>query len=105
MVLAAHEALTNALTHSGAVEPVSLSAGRQDGHVTVEIVDAGTWAPPVDDHGWGLLIMRRATTTATIETNEHGTRVTLTQSLTPDALPNPSQEPFAARRLGPRRGQ
>jgi len=82
LVLAAHEAIANALTHSATTEPVSISAAREDEHVTVEIVDAGTWAAPADKgNGWGLLIMRRATTSATIETNEDGTRVSHVQVL------------------------
>jgi anti-sigma regulatory factor (Ser/Thr protein kinase) len=82
LVLAVHEALANALRHSGTTEPVTVHGSVVDHVVTVDVVDHGTWAPAPDGHtGLGLAIIDGAVESANVETGPGGTHVRLVQSL------------------------
>jgi len=86
VLLAAHEALVVALTHSLAGDPAELSAVCEDDHVRVDIdiADAGTWTPTTeDDSHRALEIIRSSTTWAAVNTEPGQTRVRLIQHLHP----------------------
>jgi serine phosphatase RsbU (regulator of sigma subunit)/anti-sigma regulatory factor (Ser/Thr protein kinase) len=85
VVLAAWEACANAVEHAHdpADDYVTVDARVNDSTVTLVIEDSGAWVPPAErtDRGLGLRLMRSTMTSVDIETNESGTRVTLTKSL------------------------
>jgi anti-sigma regulatory factor (Ser/Thr protein kinase) len=82
LLIATHEALANAVKHSGTPTPAILTVTHIDGSITIEITDRGRWTDRPDDHpGLGLRMMKNAVETATIATNDNGTVVRITQPL------------------------
>jgi serine/threonine-protein kinase RsbW len=94
VVLAVDEAVTNAVEHAHASDPVAPAgvgpspgpgrvtlgaAGRGcGGGVAVAVGDDGTWQPPADDpghRGRGVQLIGRLADRSTITTSEHGTCV------------------------------
>jgi anti-anti-sigma factor len=81
LVLAASEALTNAVEHAydgGGTGPVELRLEqRADGAVTTTIRDHGRWRPavPAPDRGRGIEIMRRVTDQVEVAPSDRGTTV------------------------------
>jgi anti-sigma regulatory factor (Ser/Thr protein kinase) len=86
IVLAVGEACNNAVEHAydGRPGDVWISVGEYDGLLRITVEDRGSWQPEKredDTRGRGLPIMHRLMHTATIETTERGTRVTLEREL------------------------
>ena len=79
VVLAAHEALANALSHSRSSQPPLLEAHRVGRSVTVEVTDRGEWLP-AHDLDLGLAIIQ-AVPGSSIESGATGTTVRLVQTL------------------------
>jgi len=81
LVLAAHEALANAVSHSRSSQPPLLDVQRVGNLVTVEVRDRGEWSPVPHDHpGLGLAIIQ-AIPGSSIESSTTGTTVRLVQTL------------------------
>ena len=81
VVLAIHEAVVNALEHSGGTQPVVVRGTRLDGLVAVEVLDSGSWKAPElpapEGRGRGLALIRDLVTNAEIITRTDGTTVRL----------------------------
>ena len=81
VVLAIHEAVVNALEHSGGTQPVVVRGMRLDGLVIVEVLDSGSWKAPgrtaPEARGRGLALIRDLVTDAEIITRTDGTTVRL----------------------------
>lgn len=81
VVLAGWEACANAIEHSKSAtdDVVTVAAHVSDSTVTVVVEDSGRWVDPSErsDRGLGLRLMRETMSSVSIETGEHGTRVTL----------------------------
>lgn len=83
-VLAAHEAVANAIQHSGAANLVSVRGTRGSAGVEIEISDDGRWKVPAepsnDDRGRGLELIRSLFPDATISSGAFGITVRLGHS-------------------------
>ena len=81
VVLAIHEAVANALEHSGGAQPVVVRGTRLEGLVVVEVLDSGSWKAPElpapEERGRGLALIRDLVTDAEIITRTDGTTVRL----------------------------
>ena len=83
VVLATHEAVANAIQHSGTTDRIRVRADAKPDGLTIEISDGGAWRIPVDpppiERGRGLTLIRSLVSTATIDTDAAGTTVRLHQ--------------------------
>lgn len=80
LALAVHEALSNAIRHSGTPTPAVLVARHFNSLIAVEVKDHGRWSDPAEDHpGLGLKIMKNAVESTTINIDADGTTVRLLQ--------------------------
>jgi anti-sigma regulatory factor (Ser/Thr protein kinase) len=83
VILATHEAVANAIQHSGTTDPVRVRADSVPDGLTIEISDDGAWRtpddPPAQERGRGLNLIRSLVSDATIDTDGHGTTVRLHQ--------------------------
>jgi anti-sigma regulatory factor (Ser/Thr protein kinase) len=82
IVLAASEAVTNAIEHAyhgRGPGVVGVAAQREDDRLTLEITDRGRWrkAEPSDERGRGVLLMHGLMDRVEIDTGEVGTRIVL----------------------------
>jgi anti-sigma regulatory factor (Ser/Thr protein kinase) len=99
LVLAADEALTNALVHSGTDQSVEVELGCLHGTVRITVRDFGRWSPEASDpdHGRGLLLADALTDQLEVTRAESGTTVTLARQVSEPAGPAPAAaEPAAA---------
>lgn len=79
-ILAAHEAVVNAIDHSGTRHPIVVRARREEQTITIEVADRGRWKPPPLDpggRGLGLTLIAGLVDDLGIERNHDGTRVRL----------------------------
>ena len=106
LVLAANEAVTNAVEHAyrpaRSGDDVELRFWLADGHLHIAVVDRGTWRePPMGprDRGFGLGLMDRLVAGVAVHHDPDGTRVVLRHPL-PDTARGapPSGDDVAARR-------
>jgi serine/threonine-protein kinase RsbW len=100
VLLAAHEAVSNAVDHAypaAAPGAVSVRACQVTGsrtgtrYINLEVSDQGRWRPPPadpGDRGWGLMLMRSCAAKVTITPTPRGTRVIM--------LSHPVPQPDAA---------
>jgi anti-sigma regulatory factor (Ser/Thr protein kinase) len=82
VVLATHEAVANAMEHSGSMEPVNVAATFLSGEVTVEVTDKGSWKHrlvPCQDRGRGLNMIRELVSKLEILKRTSGTTLRITQ--------------------------
>ena len=83
MILATHEAVANAIQHSGTGTRIHVRADADADGLTIEISDDGAWRAPADpppiERGRGLNLIRALVTDATIDTGAGGTTVRLHQ--------------------------
>ncbi len=83
LVLATHEAVANAIQHSGTTDRIRVRADAKPDGLTIEISDGGAWRIPADpppiERGRGLTLIRSLVSTATIDTDAAGTAVRLHQ--------------------------
>ena len=81
VILATHEAVANAIQHSGTVNRIRVRANAEGEGFTIAISDDGRWRipddPPSQERGRGLGLIRSLVTDATIDTNAGGTTVRL----------------------------
>ena len=86
-VFAAHEALANAIQHSGSTNLVTVRAQTAGGDIEIEISDDGNWkvpdAAPNEERGRGLPLIRLLVPESTVSSGVSGTTVRLNH-LTPD---------------------
>jgi len=83
LVLATHEAVANAIQHSGTVSRIRVRANAEADGLTIEISDNGEWRtpddPPSQERGRGIALIRSLVSNATINTDAGGTTVLLYQ--------------------------
>ena len=83
VILATHEAVANAIQHSGTVSRIRVRANAEAGGLTIEISDNGEWRtpddPPSQERGRGIALIRSLVSNATINTDAGGTTVLLYQ--------------------------
>ena len=83
VILATHEAVANAIQHSGTADRVRVRADAKPDGLTIEITDDGVWKipddPPSQERGRGLSLIRSLVSDATIDTDAGGTTVRLHQ--------------------------
>jgi two-component sensor histidine kinase len=83
VILATHEAVANAIQHSGTVARVRVRVDAEPDGLTIEVADEGAWRTPADppplERGRGLNLIRSLVSDATIETNASGTTIRLRQ--------------------------
>ena len=83
LVLATHEAVANAIQHSGTADRIRVRADATPDGLTIEISDGGAWRIPADpppiERGRGLNLIRALVSTTTIDTGAAGTTVRLHQ--------------------------
>jgi serine/threonine-protein kinase RsbW len=81
--LAADEACTNAVRHSGTSRPVEATALLDGGVVEIGVRDFGRWRPrrADDDGGRGLVLIDALTDRAEISTGREGTTVRMWRRL------------------------
>ena len=83
LILAIHEAVANAIQHSGTVDRIRVRADAEPDCLTIEISDDGAWRipddPPSQERGRGLNLIRSLVSDATIDTDAGGTTVRLHQ--------------------------
>jgi anti-sigma regulatory factor (Ser/Thr protein kinase) len=83
VILATHEAVANAIQHSGTAARITVRADAEPDGLTIEITDGGAWRipviPPPIERGRGLDLIRSLVTDATINTGAEGTTVRLHQ--------------------------
>ena len=83
VILATHEAVANAIQHSGTADRIRVRADAEPDGLTIEISDGGSWRIPTDpppiERGRGLNLIRSLVSTATIDTDAAGTTVRLHQ--------------------------
>jgi len=84
VILATHEAVANAIQHSGTIDPIRVRADAAPDYVTIEISDNGAWRapddPPSPERGRGLTLIRSLVSDAEIATDGAGTIVRLRQA-------------------------
>ena len=87
LVLAANEAITNAIHHSGTRRPVTVELAAVDGAVRIVVSDFGHWSNEMSnpDNGRGLLLMDALVEQFDVVRGEKGTTVTLVRRLVPRA--------------------
>ena len=82
VILATHEAVANAIQHSGTADRIRVRADATDG-LTIEVSDDGAWRipddPPPLERGRGLDLIRSLVSDATIQTDARGTTVRFRQ--------------------------
>jgi anti-sigma regulatory factor (Ser/Thr protein kinase) len=83
VILATHEAVANAIQHSGTADRIRVWADAKPDGLTIEVSDAGAWRipddPPPLERGRGLNLIRSLVSDATILTDAGGTTVRLRQ--------------------------
>ena len=83
VILATHEAVANAIQHSGTDDRIRVRADAKPDGLTIEVADDGTWRipddPPQLERGRGLDLIRSLVSDATIHTDTGGTTVRLRQ--------------------------
>jgi len=83
VILATHEAVANAIQHSGTNNRIRVRAAAEGDGLTIEISDDGEWRipddPPSHERGRGLGLIRSLVSNATINTDAGGTTVLLYQ--------------------------
>jgi anti-sigma regulatory factor (Ser/Thr protein kinase) len=83
VILATHEAVANAIQHSGTVSRIRVRANAEADGLTIEISDNGEWRtpddPPSQERGRGIALIRSLVSNATINTDAGGTTVLLYQ--------------------------
>ena len=83
VILATHEAVANAIQHSGTADRIRVRADAKPDGLTIEISDCGAWRIPADpppiERGRGLNLIRSLVSAATIDTDAAGTTVRLHQ--------------------------
>jgi anti-sigma regulatory factor (Ser/Thr protein kinase) len=91
LVLAAGEALTNAVAHSGTRRNVEVQLALEDGNVRITVRDFGRWATETSgsDSGRGLPLMAALTDHLDVASGESGTTVTLVRRV----MEPPTAEP------------
>jgi anti-sigma regulatory factor (Ser/Thr protein kinase) len=91
LVLAADEALTNAIMHSGSDRPAQVELTCVDATARITVRDFGRWENDADrpDHGRGLLLVDALTDSAEVTRSERGTTVTLSRRLSERAPAEP----------------
>ncbi len=87
LVLAAHEAVANAVQHSAARDEIKVRASIGDDGITIDVTDRGRWTTPqgrVEDTRRGLELIRGLTDQVLLCVDESGTTVKMRHSLTPE---------------------
>jgi two-component sensor histidine kinase len=83
VILATHEAVTNAIQHAGTSHRILVRAQAEDSGVTIEITDDGQWRipddPPSMERGRGLTLIRALVSDAQLIASANGTTVRLHQ--------------------------
>ena len=83
VILATHEAVANAIQHSGTADRIRVRADANPAGLTIEVSDDGAWRipddPPPLERGRGLNLIRSLVSDATIQTDAGGTTVRLRQ--------------------------
>jgi len=83
VILATHEAVANAIQHSGTDDRIRVRAEAKPDGLTIEVTDDGTWRipddPPQLERGRDLDLIRSLVSDATIHTDTGGTTVRLRQ--------------------------
>ena len=83
VILATHEAVANAIQHSGTADRIRVRADATPDGLTIMVADAGAWRipddPPPLERGRGLNLIHSLVSDATIETDAGGTTVLLRQ--------------------------
>ena len=83
VILATHEAVANAIQHSGTINCIRVRADAEAEGLTIEISDDGEWRipddPPSQERGRGIGLIRSLVSNATINTDAGGTTVLLYQ--------------------------
>lgn len=100
-VLATHEAVANAIQHSGTAGSISVRTSLSDRVCTIEVRDSGCWkdGPSDADRGKGLILIRGLVSRVEIEKRQIGTAVRLIQHLSSECCaPEPERERAAGRR-------
>ena len=92
LVLAADEALTNAIEHSGSAREAQVELARLDGTVRITVRDFGRWNehPSHDDNGRGMLLVDALTDHVEVARGEGGTTVTLSRRVA-EPEPEPAE--------------
>jgi anti-sigma regulatory factor (Ser/Thr protein kinase) len=87
VILATHEAVANAIQHSGTIDRIRVRVDAARDGLTIEISDHGAWRVPDDppslERGRGLNLIRSLVSDATINTTAAGTTVRLHELLQP----------------------
>ena len=83
LVLAAHEAVVNAIQHAGLTEPVHVRACDGGEDIVVSITDNGHWKTPDEEplSCGGLAMIERLVSAVAVTTRDRGTTVLLRQRL------------------------
>lgn len=83
-VLAVDEACSNAIVHGAGGDParrVTVTARLVPERLTLAVADTGTWKPPGDDPGRGLVLMRAVLDEVSIDDGATGTTVRMAKLL------------------------
>jgi anti-sigma regulatory factor (Ser/Thr protein kinase) len=82
-VLATHEAVANAIEHSGAAGSITVRSSLNDRVCTIEVRDSGRWkdGPSDADRGKGLILIQGLVSRMEIEKRQVGTALRLIQHL------------------------
>ena len=89
LVLAAHEAVANAVQHSEGSDEIRVRASIGTDGITIDVTDRGRWTTPdgrIEDNRRGLELIRGLTDTVLLCLDESGTTVKMRHSL---AAPKP----------------
>jgi anti-sigma regulatory factor (Ser/Thr protein kinase) len=93
LVLAAGEALTNAVAHSGTTRSVEVQLAFEDGSVRITVRDFGRWTTKTSesDSGRGLPLMDALTDHLDVAAGESGTTVTLVREVMEPSAAEPER--------------
>ena len=102
LVVAANEALTNAIDHSGTRRPVRVELASAEGAVRITVRDFGRWSHEMSnpDNGRGLLLMDALVEQLEVIRADTGTTVRLVRRLVPRRTPPGSGTVRGATRAG-----
>lgn len=94
LVLAAHEAVANAVQHSDSTDEIKVRASIGADGITIDVTDRGRWTTPdgrIEDNRRGLELIRGLTDQVLLCLDESGTTLKMRHSLEPPArMPAPS---------------
>jgi anti-sigma regulatory factor (Ser/Thr protein kinase) len=83
LLIAAHEAVANAIEHAGSRSEIQIRATLEAGSIEIEVHDEGTWKHPTttraDERGRGLALIAALVSESDLVHNGHGTTLRMSQ--------------------------